>query len=191
MRLAIASGLGSALVLACLGACSSDAEKSSSSADGGSGSDAAVIDDVADAARADDAQPEASSDDAGVLAIPPAGTCSFSVDGTEYTSASGDIFTLATLKDGGLTVQCVAVVGSVRYTVNLAANGVTGPGTSGQGLGQLSEQPTTGGSATQYRNFATTIDVVMLTSTSVSGRTSFVATGAMTKRVSVAFQLAI
>jgi len=194
MRLSFASELAVSLLLVCVGACSSDEEKSSSLVDGGSADDAASLTDASgalvDAANANDARVDASADDAGALAIPAAGTCTFSVDGTPYTSTAGDPFTVAVLKDGSLTVQCVAVVGDVRNTVNLAANGVTGPGTSGPGLGQLSEQPATGGSPTQYRNFATTIDVVALTATAVSGRANFLATGTMSKRVAAAFQLA-
>ena len=195
MRFSVVSGFA-VYVVVCIGACSSSDEESSPLApDAGVASDAATRVEAAasatDAAVPGDAGADASSGDAGALAIPAAGTCTFSVDGTQYTSANGDPFTLAILRDGSLSVQCVAGVAGVRYTVGLAANGVTAPGPTRPGVGQLSEQPAGGGSPEQFRNFATTIDVVALSSSSINGRTSFVATGNMNRRVAVAFQLAL
>lgn len=120
--------------------------------------------------------------------LPPAGTCTFSVDGAMFTSAAGDPFTTAVLSGDSLSVQCVAVVGDVRHTVNLAAAGVSGPGTSKPGVGQYSTQPATGGTATQFRAFDAVMSVASTTPT-LSGTSSFKATGSATKLLTVAFNL--
>jgi hypothetical protein len=125
-----------------------------------------------------------------VLPLPPPGACTFSVDGTMFASAAGDPFTTAVLSGDSLTVQCVAVVGDVRHTVNLAAAGVSGPGTSKPGLGQYSTQPATGGTATQFRAFDAVMSVASTTPT-LSGTSSFKATGSETKMVTVAFNLTV
>ena len=125
-----------------------------------------------------------------VLPVPPAGTCTFSVDGAMFTSAAGDPFTTAVLSGDSLTVQCVAVVADVRHTVNVAAAGVSGPGTSKPGVGQYSTQPATGGSPTQFRTFDAVMNVVSTTPT-LSGTSSFKATGSATKMVTVAFNLPV
>jgi hypothetical protein len=109
------------------------------------------------------------------------------VDGTTYQSAAGDIFTLATLKDGNLSVQCVAVVGPTRFTVQFTAAGVSGPGVTAPGLAQLSEQPAAGGSPTQYRSFTTPITVTTLTGDAVAGSAAFVDR----KSVTASFNLAL
>jgi hypothetical protein len=122
-------------------------------------------------------------------AIPDLGGCEFNVDGVRYTSMPNDPFTLATQSADELSVQCVAIVGNARYTVNLAAKGVVGPGPSAPGAASYAEQPTMGGGATLFRNFATPINVASLSATAVAGNAQFRASGPSTKIVSIAFNL--
>ncbi len=176
---------GSLLVVGASLACGS-ASDSGDSSDAGAGSDSSAADSgTADAGAVSDAA-SALAD-----AVAPAlGTCSFTVDGVPHQNAAGDPFTLATLADGGLTVQCVATSDGTRQTINLAVNGVSGP-TTVAGLGQYSEQPAAGGTVTQYRNFAAPVTVSALDANAVSGRSEFSATGASDKAITVTFTLAL
>lgn len=132
----------------------------------------------------------APSPDAGKpVVVPSPGNCTFTVDGATFTSSVGDVFTTAVLSGDSLTVQCVAVLADVRHTVNLAVAGVTGPGASKAGLGQYSTQPATGGTATQYRAFDAIVTVASTTPT-ISGTSTFKATGSASKSVTVSFNLA-
>lgn len=146
---------------------------------------------AADAASAVvDAAVDAAPDGSVAPPVPTLGNCTFNVDGQSYQSAVGDIFTTAALADGSLTVQCVAIAGAKRLTVNLAVNGVTAPGSYPNTLAQISEQPAEGGSADQYRSFTASLLVQSLDATTVAGSSSFAAAGSgPTKNVSVAFNL--
>ena len=166
--------------------CSSDASSTSpltepSTADAG---DAAADRD----ASVDAAEDRSTTPDA---ALPALGNCAFTVDGASYQSAAGDLFTTAIFKDGAVTIQCVAAVGPTRFTINVGANGVTGPGAF-TGLGQYSEQPATGGTATQYRSFTAPLTLARADGDVVGGTSQFSASGtdATSKAITVAFQLA-
>jgi len=116
--------------------------------------------------------------------IPTTETCVFIVDGTRYESAPADPFTIAVANEG-LSVQCVAIVGSVRYTLGLASSSkTTGDSTA---LGSFSEQPAAGGDLTsQIRDFSAKVSVVSR-SPMVTGTAQFSASSA--KKITASFNL--
>lgn len=107
------------------------------------------------------------------------------MDGTRYESAPADPFTLAIANDSGLSVQCVAIVNNVRYTLGLASSSkTTGDSTA---LGTFSEQPATGGAVTnQLRDFSAKVSVVSR-SPLVAGTAQFSTTSA--KKITASFNL--
>ena len=167
-------------------ACSDD---STSTSDAAVDASATATNDASSSPPSDASTTPVPDSSSPVPPVPSPGTCTFTVDGTSFTSAAGDVFTTAVLSGDSLTVQCVAVVADVRHTINVAASGVTGPGPSKPGIGQYSTQPATGGTATQYRAFDAVLNVASITPT-LSGTSTFKATGSATKAVTVSFNLA-
>jgi hypothetical protein len=195
---------GTLAALATASACSSDPTSPSPNPppDVAAPNDAASVDALTEGSVQDAASDvipapvDASTDttmpmqDASSLPIPAIGLCKFSVDSDSFESAPNDVFTLATFEKGGLAVQCVAIVGTERHTVNLAVNMVTGPGSFGPASASHSVQPAAGGSLTESRRSLTaTIEVNALSATAVSGSTTFRAGLPTAKTVSVAFHL--
>ncbi len=180
------SSLLSSSCLCVVCACSSGSTDSiSSDPDSGASADASAVDGevIADSAAASDA-----------IAAPIAaeGTCAFTVDGAAYQSVAGDIFTLATAKDGELNVQCNVKSGETLYKVQLAVSGVTAAATYPLAIGQYSEQSAAGGSPALFQSQSGAKVVVnTLTATRVIGSSQFTAAGSPSKSVVVSFDLAL
>lgn len=150
-----------------------------------------------DASDSDASTPDA-EDDAGedpdtTVPAAAAGTCYFTVDGSPFETAVGDLGTLSLFysANGNITIQCGVRADGVMRSVNLSVSDTKGPGTYNNSVLQYSEQLESGGAIKQWRKFSADVALSSASESNVTGTSSgsLPGTEGTTKEFSLSFNL--